>query len=131
MRRALGLAVLLLAGCTGPPKLEDCGLVVYAPPRSIDEGTRWDVQEVVGGSIGIDVVGYRFTKQGSEPSEVVFEGRLLDLAADRDNRTLRFLDARNDSLLNQGDAFVARWPERLSLLLTRGTNILGGSFGCS
>lgn len=131
MRRAALLLPLLLAGCAGPASVAECGLLVHVPARAIDEGWRFDVKEVVGDPLPVHDVGYRFRNGTAEGLPVVFEGNVGELLASGGNQTLRFLDAKDDSLLAPGDAFVLRVAEQLLLQLTRGTSIVGSSTGCA
>jgi hypothetical protein len=127
---ALALLALPLAGCAQPSGPEDCGLVLTARPRAIDEGTRYDVADMRSDPMDVRAVQYRFQNSSSEGRPVVLEGNVGELLASGGNHTLRFLDARNDSLLGPGDAFVLR-AAPLLLTLSRGQVILGGSFGCA
>lgn len=127
---ALLLLALALAGCAQPRSVAECGLLVAAPARPIDEGVRFDVAEVVGDPPGVDVLDYRVTNASAEGRPVLFQGRLAELAANG-TREFRYLDAREDGLLNVGDAFVARAFGDLVLQLSRGANLVGTSRGCA
>lgn len=129
-RAALLLAVLLppalLAGCAQKASVGDCGLLVHVPSRPIDEGTRYDVREQLGQPAPLAEVRYTF-KNGTD---VVYDGTVADLLASGGNRSLRFLDVKNDSLLDVPDAFVTLDQGPYRLTLSHGSTILGGSFGC-
>ncbi|HEV8361149.1 MAG TPA: hypothetical protein VGR28_11915, partial [Candidatus Thermoplasmatota archaeon] len=74
---------------------------------------------------------YRFTNRTAFGDVVeVLEGNVGELKASGGNRTLRFLDDRNDSLLNVNDAWVARVDMDLVLTVSRQGSILGTSQGC-
>lgn len=130
-RELLALAVLAaaLAGCA-EPSITACGLLIHAPARPIDEGVRFDVREVAGDPPGVDVLDYRIHNHTAPDRPILYQGNLGVLAAEPTHE-LRFLDAKNNSLLDVGDAFVVRVHGALVLQLSRGSVLVGSSLACS
>ena len=125
------LLALALAGCTGQPKISDCGLSVFVPGRAIDEGWRFDVKEVAGPAKELDGVSYRFlNRTDAGEQEAVFAGNLGQLRDSGGNNTLKYIDQGDDRRLGVGDAFVARVPMEMVLQLSQGSTIVGTSRGC-
>jgi hypothetical protein len=131
VRLALVLAALALTGCASQPKLADCGLAAYVPARPIDEGWRFDVQEIVGSPAPLSALSYRFlNRTAAGDQEEVFAGNVGELRDAQGNDTLRFLDAGDDHRFGVGDAFVVRVEKEMTLQLSEGSDIVGTSKGC-
>src|SRR5262245_22326262 len=99
----LGLALLavLAAGRAAPKSVADCGWVLAAPARAIDDGTRYDVKERLEG-FGLDEVRYRFTNGTGAQLAVMYEGLTSELLASGGNQSIRFVHGHNSTTLDLG-----------------------------